>query len=364
MYRRKLLLDSLKLFDLVLVLASFAFSVLVVSSGLQLGSFQRLFAMRIRLPNFAIFIGFMIAWHMILSFFELYHSRRLASVHQEVVDITKATCAGAVVLLVGAFIFNIRLVTPVFLLFFWASTTLGAIVSRLVLRSLLRQIRTRGRNLRNVIIVGTNNRALAFAKQIESRPDLGYLLKGFVDDAVMSKEIDTGRYSLVASLGSLPEFLRQNVVDEVVIALPIKSYYAQAANIVALCEEQGIITRFLSDLFNVRIAGTRTEHIDGQAITTISTGNPSELSLFVKRLLDVLASSALLLLASPLFLAVAVLVKATSPGPVFFIQDRLGINKHRFRLYKFRTMVRDAERKLAELEHLNEVKGPAFKINE
>ena len=233
-----------------------------------------------------------------------------------------------------------------------------------MLRSLLRQIRSRGRNLRNVIIVGTNNRALAFAKRIESRPDLGYLLKGFVDDVVMSKEIGTGRYSLVASLDDLPEFLRQNVVDEVVIALPIKSYYAQAASIVATCEEQGIMTRFLSDLFNVRIARTKPSIMDGQAVTTISTGNLSELSFFIKRLVDVLASSVLLLLASPLFLAVAVLIKATSRGPVFFTQERLGINKHRFRLYKFRTMVPDAEMKLDELEQPQRGERPCIQDQE
>jgi FlaA1/EpsC-like NDP-sugar epimerase len=91
-------------------------------------------------------------------------------------------------------------------------------VSRLVLRSLLRQLRSRGRNLRNVIIVGTNNRALAFAKKIESKPDLGYLLRGFVDDVVMNEEIGTGRYSVVASLDNLPEFLRHNVVTR--LSLP------------------------------------------------------------------------------------------------------------------------------------------------
>ena len=362
MYRRKLLLDSLKLFDLALMLASFAFSMLVVSSGLQLGSFERLLAMRIKLSNFAIFIGFMIAWHIIFSFFELYHSRRLSSVHEEVADIIKATCAGAVVLLVGAFVFNIKLLTPVFLLFFWASTTLGAMVSRLVLRVLLRQLRSRGRNLRNVIIVGTNNRALAFAKKIESKPDLGYLLRGFVDDAVMSEEIGTGRYSVVASLDNLPEFLRHNVVDEVVIALPMKSYYTQAASIVAMCEEQGIITRFLSNLFNVRNVTTKTELMDGQAVTTISTHSLSELSLFVKRLVDLLASSILLLLASPVFLVIAALIKLTSRGSVFFTQERLGINKRLFNVYKFRTMVIDAEEMIRELEHLNEVKGAAFKM--
>ena len=362
MNHRRVLLNCLKLFDIALMLACFAFSMLLVSSSLEVGSFKSLFVLRIRLPNFAIFIGFMITWHMAFSFFKLYHSRRLSSVYEEIADIVKATTVGTATLFLNASIFDIMVVTPAFLLFFWTSTTLGTMVSRVAPRSMLGQLRSRGRNLRNVIIVGTNNRALAFAKEIESKPDLGLLLKGFIDDEVRSAEIGTDRYRLVANLNSLPEFLRQNVVDEVVIALPIKSFYVRTAGIVATCEEQGIMARFLSDLFNVRIARTNVELIDGRAITTISTGSLNELSLFVKRLLDIFASSALLLLMSPLFLAVAVLVKATSPGPAFFIQERLGINKHRFGLIKFRTMVRDAEKKIHELEHLNEAKGPVFKI--
>jgi exopolysaccharide biosynthesis polyprenyl glycosylphosphotransferase len=362
MHRRIILLNCLKLFDTTLMLVSFGFSTLVVSSNVEVSSFESLLVMRVRLPNLAIFIGFMIAWHMIFSFFKLYQSRRLSSVHEEVADIIKATAAGAAVLLLGALVFNIRLVTPTFLASFWASTTSCLMLSRLALRFLLRQIRSRGRNLRNVIIAGTNSRALAFAKKIESSTDLGYMLKGFVDDEVKNKEIGTGRYSLVARLDNLPEFLRRNVVDEVVIALPIKSYYAQAASIVATCEEQGIMARCLSDLFNVHIAKTEAELIDGQAITTISTSSPGELALFVKRLVDILGSSVLLLLASPLLLLAAGLIKASSRGPAFFTQDRLGINKHLFKLIKFRTMVSDAEKKIHELEYLNEVKGPVFKI--
>ena len=300
MNHRRILLNCLRLFDIALMLVCFALSMLPVSSNLEAGSFKSLFALRIRLPNFAIFIGFMIAWHMIFSFFKLYHSRRLSSVHEEVSDIIKATTTGTAILFFDASIFNIMVITPAFLLFFWMSTTLSTTVGRLVLRSLLGQIRSRGHNLRNVIIIGTNSRAVAFAKEIESKPDLGLLVKGFIDDEVRSAEIATDRYKLVASLNSLPEFLRQNVVDEVVIALPIKSFYARTAGIVATCEEQGITARFLSDLFNVRIARTSVELIDGRAITTISTDGMDELPLFVKRLVDVFASSALLLLMSPL----------------------------------------------------------------
>jgi exopolysaccharide biosynthesis polyprenyl glycosylphosphotransferase len=362
MYRRKLLLDSLKLFDLVLMLASFAFSVLVISSGLHFGSFQDLLAMRIKLSNFVIFLCFMITWHIIFSLFQLYQSKRLSSVHQEAMDVTKATAAGATVLFVGAIVVNIRLVTPTFLIFFWAVSTFSTMTSRFLLRWALRRLRLRGRNLRNVVIVGSNDRARAYARSIESKPELGFRVRGFADFAERSTQIESDGYALVANFDNFPEFLRRNVVDEVVVALPMKSLYQQAAQIVGQCEEQGVATRCLTDLFKMKNGSARAEQVEGQPVTTITTAGMDGLSLLLKRLIDFLCSCVLLTLSSPLFLLVAFLVKTTSPGPVFFTQERVGLNKRRFKLYKFRTMVPDAEKKIHELEHLNEVKGPAFKI--
>jgi FlaA1/EpsC-like NDP-sugar epimerase len=158
MFRRQILLDSLKVFDLALVVASFASAMLVVSSGLEIGSFERLFTMRIRLQNVAIFLGFIVAWRITFSLFQLYRSHRLSSIYQEALDITKATFAGTAILLVGAYLFNIRLVTTGFIVFFWGVATTSTIISRLLLRTILRQLRLHGRNLRNVIIVGANSR--------------------------------------------------------------------------------------------------------------------------------------------------------------------------------------------------------------
>jgi exopolysaccharide biosynthesis polyprenyl glycosylphosphotransferase len=362
MYRRKLLLDCLKLFDLVLLLASFAFSILVVSSGLHFGSFRELLAMRIKLSNFAIFLCFMVAWHFIFSLFRLYQSRRLSSVHQEAMDVTKATAAGATVLLVGAIVVHIRLVTPIFVIFFWAVSTFSTMTSRFLLRWVLKRLRLRGRNLRNVVIVGSNDRARAYARSIESRPELGFRVRGFADFAERSTRIESDGYALVANFDNFPEFLRRNVVDEVVVALPMKSLYQQAAQIVGQCREQGVVTRCLSDLFNMKSGSARAEQVEGQPVTTITTAGMDGLSLLLKRLIDFLSSCVLLTLLSPIFLIVAFIIKMTCPGPVFFVQERIGINKRRFNLIKFRTMMVDAEKRIHQLEHLNEVKGPAFKI--
>jgi exopolysaccharide biosynthesis polyprenyl glycosylphosphotransferase len=149
------------------------------------------------------------------------------------------------------------------------------------------------------------------------------------------------------------------------ICLPLKSYYDQAFQIVTQCEEQGLKVHFLPTLFDLKFAKSRTEWFGGELMITFFTGGMTGgWPLILKRLLDITASSLILLISLPVFAVVALLIKIISPGPVFFIQDRVGLNKRRFRLFKFRTMVKDAEQKIRELEELNEVSGPVFKIKD
>jgi exopolysaccharide biosynthesis polyprenyl glycosylphosphotransferase len=142
----------------------------------------------------------------------------------------------------------------------------------------------------------------------------------------------------------------------------MKSLYMEASKIFASCEEQGIIVRNLSDIFNSRLARSRTEYFEGEPVISHYTGAMGGWQMGFKRIMDLVLTSILLLVFSPLFLLTAVLIKLDSPGPIFFIQDRVGLNKRRFRLYKFRTMVEGADKQHDELEVLNEVSGPVFKI--
>jgi exopolysaccharide biosynthesis polyprenyl glycosylphosphotransferase len=146
------------------------------------------------------------------------------------------------------------------------------------------------------------------------------------------------------------------------IALPMRSLYAQAARVVALCKEQGIIVRLLPDFFNLRLAQSKAEAFEDDVVITLSTGSPESWQYLFKRALDVSLSLVAMLLLSPLFLLAALIVKFTSPGPSFFVQERVGLNKRRFRMFKFRTMVADAEKRQLEMEHLNEASGAVFKI--
>jgi len=132
--------------------------------------------------------------------------------------------------------------------------------------------------------------------------------------------------------------------------------------VTALFEQHGTIMRFDSDMFNLKLARQRMDFFDGNAQITAHSGGFDGWSLLVKRFIDLTGSLLMLIALAPMLLIVAILIKVASPGPVFFGQKRVGLSKRQFVMYKFRTMVPNAELLQSELLHLNEMTGPVFKI--
>jgi exopolysaccharide biosynthesis polyprenyl glycosylphosphotransferase len=231
-------------------------------------------------------------------------------------------------------------------------------------RLVLRRLRIKGKNMRNILIVGSNDAAVQFARKIEQTPWLGYRILAFVDEPWpgMAKFEEQG-YSVSCDFANLRNFLRTNVVDEVVVTLPLRSLHSYASEIAELCEEQGILVRVVSNIFDLKRARSKAEDFEGESHITHTTGTVvAGWPAIVKWALDFTVSLVLIVFLFPLFLVTALLIKLTSPGPVFFLQERLGLNKRRFKIYKFRTMTADAESRMKEIEHLNELSGPVFKI--
>lgn len=331
----------------------------------EAASFADFLSLRVKIQNFVIFLGILIVWHWVFSYFRLYNSRRLSTLQHEIYDVIKATSIGILIFTGTAILFKIKMATPDFLVAFCALAIGTTVASRILLRYALSQLRFSGRNLRHILIVGTNPRAIRFAQKIESKPEIGYRLLGFADD-VWDKIHDfqkTG-YALVSSLKELPSFIRNNVVDEVTVCLPMKSFYQQSSQIFSFCSQQGVHVSFHMDIFEGNGGETTFHELGGHSIMTLSNGAIKGWPVFAKRVIDLVVSLCMLIILSPLFAAVAILIKWDSPGPVFFMQDRVGLGKRRFRLCKFRSMVADAEKRMKELEHLNEVSGPVFKIKE
>jgi len=361
--KRRLLNSAFKILDLVLLSISFGVATLPHLALGSMMSFAQFLEMRIKLQNFVVFIALLWIWHLIFRMLGLYGSKRLASRTEEAVDVIKATSLATVVLLLGDVLLGFRMVTTSFISIFWATSTLIAVMTRFVLRTWLRQLRVHGRNSRNMLIVGSNPRAIEFAKTIRAQPELGYRLIGFADDEWTGVEgLRKHGWSLVCSLDDLRTFLRRSVIDEVVIAVPLRSLHDHASEIAAMCEQQGIILRVLSDLFNLKQRPPMAEQFEGSATITHYGGMEEGWPIVIKRVLDFTLSLLLLMALAPVLLLTAILIKLTSEGPVFFVQKRIGLNKRTFAIYKFRTMVVDAEKRLREIEHLNEVAGPVFKI--
>jgi exopolysaccharide biosynthesis polyprenyl glycosylphosphotransferase len=361
--RRRFLLSGLKLFDVVQLTLSFGLATILVAHWDQRVGLERFLTMRIKLTNCVTFALILLMWHMIFSLCSLYESRRLSSRPLEILDVFKATtlCSGLLGLV--AVSFRITMITPRFLASFWIVGTLLLALSRLTMRPLLASLRRRGRNLRCMVVVGTNSRAIEFAHKIQAKSELGYRLLGFVDDDWYGMdEFKRAGFSRITDLAGLAEFVRRNVVDELAIYLPLRSFYEHSLGVAALCEQHGIIMRFNGDIFGLKKSRSILEEFDGDHQVTTYTGVRDWWPLVAKRALDITFSFILLLLLAPLFAIVSLLIKMSSDGSIFFSQERVGLNKRRFAIFKFRTMVPNAEKMLADLEEHNEVSGPVFKI--
>jgi len=362
-FRRQVLLNAFKLFDLTIISFAYLFAVWVCSRPSVIPSLEQFLSLRISVKDFFLFLFLLLLFHAILNAFGLYRSLRVFSRKREAVYLLEAYAFGTLTLLVAGRLFNSSMITPFFLSVFCATASITAVFSRVVLRWGLDRIRIRGRNLRYILIIGASERAFSLAQLIESKPKLGYRLIGFVNkNGEEIREVRKTGYPLVTDLKGFPSFVRDRVVDEVWIALPGDVVEGKLSRVLNFCRKCGIIIRHFSGSSDPIQDLSEYMSLEGGFAFTRYPGQMRANSLLGKRMIDIVGSLSLLLILSPLLAIVAVFVKATSPGPVIFVQERVGLNRRKFRLYKFRTMVQGAEQRLTELEHLNEISGPVFKI--
>jgi exopolysaccharide biosynthesis polyprenyl glycosylphosphotransferase len=224
----------------------------------------------------------------------------------------------------------------------------------------LRVLRRKGRNYRNVLIVGTGPRARAVCETIERHPEWGLRIVGFADegDTPVDPIIPS---DMVYKLVDMPQLLRDQVIDEVVAACP-RGMLAQIGPVVAACSKTGVPLTVLTDLFGDYLPPPRVERFASHAALSFAPVHHSRGSLVMKRAVDLLGASLGLALTAPVIGLAALAIRLSSPGPILFRQIRCGVNGRRFEMLKLRTMTADAEQRRAELEYLNEMDGPVFKM--
>ncbi|GAB6036590.1 hypothetical protein JCM15519_11490 [Fundidesulfovibrio butyratiphilus] len=255
--------------------------------------------------------------------------------------------------------------TPLLPWQFFAVFAGGALVLTMVLRGLvqvlLKWIYAADENLINILIVGTNKRAHDFFEFIVSNRFLGYQVTGFLDDL---NYCGAGDVRLLGPLSQFEKIARENVLDTVVVYLPVRSYYDKIINIIERANVQGIPVQHMYSFFDHKRLRMMPSSIGAHTGMLIQAAPSTLWVLGLKRLFDIVFSLVVLVLISPILLAAALAIKLEDGGPVFFAQQRVGYHKRPFSLIKLRTMVVDAEKRMAELETRNEMDGPVFKIKD
>jgi exopolysaccharide biosynthesis polyprenyl glycosylphosphotransferase len=229
-------------------------------------------------------------------------------------------------------------------------------VVRLLLRGTLAAGRSHQIGTRYVLVLGTNPAAKAVATRMLRQPALGYRVVGYLGRP--SRAVPT----VLASLDQVEAVIHAHVVDEVMAAFaPDEVAYLEP--VISLCKQEGKRLRLVMRP-GLAVAGGRSETLDEYEIVTMSNGPDRLLTLAVKRLLDILLGCVALLVLAPVLVVIGIAIRQEDGGPILFRQTRVGLHGRTFPMVKFRSMVPDAEARLAGLMASNAIEGHAFKVDD
>lgn len=300
-------------------------------------------------------------WSLVFYLTGLYSYWRGEGLIKETWKVFKAVFISALILGFFVFVLKYQFVSRIFISFFAISAFFFVILFRYLIRRLIIFWGQQREDSHYILIIGQNEHARGLAKAIERYKDLGFSLLGFLSPGEVSHEKSLKGYPILGAAHDLPSILENRVIDEVIFAVS-QEELNQMSNLLLLCEERGITFRVVLNFFPHTISRTHLEEMDGYPLLTFSTTPKSELLFFFCRVVDVAGSLLLLGLLAPLFLLISILIRLDTPGPILYRQTRCGLNGRRFTLYKFRSMVQDAEEKKKGLINFNLMRGPVFKM--
>ena len=286
-------------------------------------------------------LGIIPVYLFLYAIFGLYAPKRTKGGRAELADILKANTLGflifTLVLYLGAknpyvyhFSRRLTIVFYVFGIFFTA-------FERNCIRLTLRRLRKKGYNRRQVLLVGFSDAAKGYIDRVLTNPEWGYEIRGILDDTM---EWGSSYHSVmvIGKVADLEELLKLASLDEIAITLPL-SEYSGLKKIVQICEKSGVHTKFIPDYFSVIPTIPYMEDLGGLPAINIRHVPLTEFyNAALKRAVDILGGIVGLVLFSPVMLIAAILIKISSPGPVIFAQERIGLHQKPFKMYKLRAM--------------------------
>lgn len=321
---------------------------------------EEFLAVRVSLKNVILLTAFGLAWPAVLWGCGLYDPERLREGRGEWPRLLVASAIACVMAMAFPLTSQSGAARPIHALLFALTAAPAAYGVRAGVRTARRAV-ARGTR-RRTLIVGSGPIATWVYRGFDADPLVRREVLGFVDTEPHASLMATGLRHL-GPVERLDELLMHEVVDEVFIALPVKSRYGEIQETIEACERVGVPATYPAPLFRTTLGRQRIEQRADTSVMALSVA-PDDFRLVIKRAMDVVGATILIVVLAPLFALIALAVKASSPGPAIFRQERYGYMKRRFRMLKFRTMVVDAEALQMELEVENEASGPVFKIRD
>jgi exopolysaccharide biosynthesis polyprenyl glycosylphosphotransferase len=310
-----------------------------------------------------LFAGILVIWFLIAHFLHIYRDIELRNRQQLVGDAAKVIILGVVALNAALYFVRADYISRAFILTIAAVNFVLVASGRVALLGGSRHLREKFQTFHYCLIVGLGQNARELASLIEQSEPLGLRLIGFVNPRT-GAELSIGglksQYPVFA-LGDAYGILQNHVVDELLFAVN-NDELERLEPLIDRCHKEGIRTRVDLGFFPRTFPRVHLENLRHIPLLTLGSTPNNEFALFAKRAVDLIVSALALILLSPLLLIIAILVRLTSPGPILYRQIRCGLNGRRFALYKFRSMVANADELRADLDSLNELEGPAFKM--
>lgn len=288
--------------------------------------------------SYATYLAAIIPGYLILYLaFNLYTPKRVQGRRLELSNIIKANTIGVMLFIIVLFGMHLDDFSRGMLGIFYVVNIVLETTERNGIRMFLRDIRRKGFNIKQILLVGYSRAAEEYIDRIRSNPQWGYVIRGILDDNVESGTEYRG-VKVLGKIDNLFVILPENRLDEIAITLGLDEY-SKLEHIVALCEKSGVHTKFIPDYNNIIPTKPYTEDLLGLPVINIRyVPLTNTFNSIVKRTMDIFGSVFCIILFSPLMLMAAILVKTTSEGPLIYKQERVGLHNKPFYMYKFRSM--------------------------
>lgn len=278
---------------------------------------------------------------LLYGMFQLYTPKRVMRRRVELANICKANTIG---LLIFTLLLYLGGKNPYFYNFsrrmvmaFFAINVVLESAERYAIHRFLHSMRSKGYNQKHILLIGFSRAAEGFIDRVKSNPEWGYHIQGILDDH-HPIGFQYRHISVLGGISQLQHFLEENTLDEIAVTLGLKEY-ENLERIVATCEKSGVHTKFIPDYNNIIPTRPYTEDLQGLPVINIRHVPLNDLlNATMKRIMDLLGAVTALILFSPVMAITAAIIKSTSPGPIIYSQERVGLHNRPFKMYKFRSM--------------------------